>query len=136
MTSAAMIENASARDSVPRVLLIDDDSDFIDALQMRLESRGIAVGRATTGLDGFCWAVGESADAILLDYQLPNGRGDHILAELKQNLATHHIPVIAISGHKDRELEYTLVNEGAVRFLRKPVDFEELMDELQKHIAI
>jgi DNA-binding response OmpR family regulator len=102
---------------------------------MRLESRGIAVGRATTGLDGFCWAVGERVDAILLDYQLPNGRGDHILAELKQNLATNRIPVIVLSGSKDRELEFTLVNGGAVRFLHKPVDFEELMDELEKHFG-
>jgi len=120
----------------PRVLLVDDDPDYIRALQIRLESRGIAVLRAATGLDGFCSAVGEPADAILLDYQLPNGCGSFILEQLKSNLATRGIPVIVISGSKDRSLEYTLVNSGAVRFMHKPLDFEELMSELRKHLAI
>jgi CheY-like chemotaxis protein len=120
----------------PRVLCIDDDPEFVHALQTRLESRGIAVLRATTGLDGFCYAVGEPADAILLDYQLPNGRGDYILRQLKANLVTKGIPVIVISGSKDRALEYTLVNGGAVRFMHKPLDFDELMSELRKHLAV
>src|SRR5262245_34948904 len=120
----------------PRVLCIDDDEEFIQALQTRLESRGIAVFRATTGLNGYCYAVSEPADAILLDYQLPNGRGDFILRQLKANLATQEIPVIMISGSRDRALEYTLLNEGAVRFLHKPLDFEELMSELRKHLAV
>jgi DNA-binding response OmpR family regulator len=119
----------------PRVLCIEDDREFARALQFRLESRGISVLHAATGLDGFCTAVGESADAILLDYQLPNGCGHFILQQLKENLATSHIPVIVISGTKDRALEYTLVNVGAVRFFQKPFDFEELMSELCKHLT-
>ena len=121
--------------STPRVLCIEDDPEFARALQIRLESRGISVLRAATGLDGFCAAVGEPADAILLDYQLPNGCGHFILQQLKANLATSHIPVIVISGTKDRALEYTLVNVGAVRFFQKPFDFEELMCELRKHLT-
>lgn len=119
----------------PRVLCIEDDPEFARALQIRLESRGITFLCAATGLDGFCAAVGEPADAILLDYQLPNGCGHFILQQLKANLATSHIPVIVISGAKDRALEYTLVNVGAVRFFRKPFDFEELMSELRKHLT-
>jgi len=120
----------------PRVLCIDDDPEYIRALQIRLESHGIAVLRAMTGLDGFCYAVGEPADVILLDYQLPNGSGSYILEQLKINPTTNSIPVIVISGSKDRALEYTLVNGGAVRFMHKPIDFEELMNELRKHLAV
>jgi CheY-like chemotaxis protein len=126
----------SAPRPMPRVLCIDDDPEYVHALQIRLESRGISVLRATTGLDGFCCAVGESADAILLDYQLPNGCGDYILEQLKVNPATKDIPVIVISGSKDRALEFTLINDGAVRFMHKPLDFEELMSELRKHLAV
>jgi DNA-binding response OmpR family regulator len=43
--------------------------------------------------------------------------------------------VIVISGSKDRALEYVLINGGAVRYLHKPLDFEELMRELHKHLA-
>jgi len=120
----------------PRVLLIDDDHEYIRALQLRLESHSLAVVRASTGLDGFCCAVGESADVILLDYQLPNGRGDYILKQLKANPTTKNIPVIVISGSQDRALEYTLVNGGAASYLHKPLDFEDLMSELRKHVAV
>ena len=120
----------------PRVLCIDDDPEYNHALKIRLESHGVAVLRATTGLDGFCSAVGEPVDAILLDYQLPNGCGDYILEQLKVNPATKGIPVIVISGSKDRALEYTLINAGAVRFMHKPLDFEELMSELRKHLPV
>jgi len=119
----------------PRVLCIDDDPEYTQALKIRLESRGISVLRATTGLDGYCCALGESADVILLDYQLPNGCGDYILEQLKGNPATKNIPVIVISGSKDRALEFLLINGGAARFLPKPLNFEELMSELRKHLA-
>jgi two-component system, OmpR family, response regulator RpaA len=120
----------------PRVLCIDDDPDYVRAVQVRLESCGIAVSRATSGLDGFCSAVGERADAILLDYQLPNGCGDFVLQQLKVNPATKGIPVIVISGSKDRALEHTLINGGAVGFLHKPLDFEKLMSELRKYLPV
>jgi response regulator RpfG family c-di-GMP phosphodiesterase len=120
----------------PRVLCIDDDLDYVQALRRRLESRGIVVLRATSGLDGFCSAVGETIDAILLDYQLPNGCGDYILEQLKVNPTTKDIPVIVISGCKDRVLEHTLINGGAARFMHKPLDFEELMTELGKYLPV
>jgi two-component system, OmpR family, response regulator RpaA len=129
-------DNSMSRRPAPRVLCIDDDSDFCHALKIRLESRGLTVQQATTGLDGYCYALGESADVILLDYQLPNGSGDFILEQLKTNPATKGIPVIVISGSKDRALRHTLINGGAVRFLHKPLDFEELMSELGKHLPV
>ena len=92
--------------------------------------------RATTGLVGYCYALGESADVILLDYQLPNGCGDFILEQLKTNPATKDIPVIAISASKDRALRHTLINGGAVRFFSKPLDFEELMKELDMLLSV
>jgi two-component system, OmpR family, response regulator RpaA len=129
-------ENCVSRRPAPRVLCIDDDPDYCRALQIRLESRGLAVHRATTGLDGYCFALGQSADVILLDYQLPNGCGDFILEQLKTNPATKDIPVIVISGSKDHTLRHTLINGGAVRYLHKPLDFEELMSELDKHLRV
>jgi Response regulators consisting of a CheY-like receiver domain and a winged-helix DNA-binding domain len=129
-------ENCMSRRPAPRVLCIDDDPDYSRALQIRLESRGLAVDRVTTGLDGYCYALGNSADVILLDYQLPNGCGDIILEQLKTNPTTKDIPVIVISGSKDHTLRHTLINGGAVRYLHKPLDFEELMSELGKHLPV
>jgi CheY-like chemotaxis protein len=118
----------------PQVLCIDDDAEYTQALQLRLNSLGINVIRASTGLDGYCDAVAQPTDAILLDYQMPNGPGDYILEQLKVNPATKDIPVIVITGRKDHALELMMLNRGAARFLHKPLDFGELITELSKHL--
>ena len=117
-----------------RVLCIDDDDEYVQALRLRLTSYGIHILRASNGLDGYCDAVAQPTDAILLDYQMPNGPGDYILERLKKNPATKDIPVVVITGRKDRTLELKVLNRGAARFLYKPLDFGELMTELHKHL--
>jgi CheY-like chemotaxis protein len=119
----------------PQVLCIDDDAEYTRALQLRLNSLGINVLRASTGLDGYCDAVAQPTDAILLDYQVPNGPGDYILRQLKANPATRDIPVIVITGRTDHVLEKTMLNHGAAKFLQKPLDFGKLITELSKHFA-
>jgi CheY-like chemotaxis protein len=120
----------------PWVLCIDDDPDFSDALKCRLESYGVAVIRAFSGMEGYRLAFTHPARAILLDYNMPNGQGDYILGRLKDNRATKDIPVIVITGVLDKWLERKMYGLGASRFLNKPVQFDTLRDELAKSIDI
>jgi CheY-like chemotaxis protein len=124
------------REEPPWVLSIDDDADFSDALKCRLESYGVAVIRAFSGMEGYRLAFTTPARAILLDYNMPNGQGDYILGRLHDNPVTRHIPVIVITGVRDKSLERTMYGLGAKRFLTKPVQFETLRDELAKYIEI
>jgi DNA-binding response OmpR family regulator len=118
----------------PCVLCIDDDTDFLRALELRLKGRGIHVQQAATGIDGYCLALGQTVNVILLDCQLPNGPGNYILEQLKANSATRDIPVIVITGRQDRELELTMLSQGAEKFIHKPLNFGELMAELHRHL--
>jgi DNA-binding response OmpR family regulator len=104
---------------IPWVLCIDDDADYCRILKTRLEAYGVDVVRA---------------EAILLDYELPDGQGDYILNRLQDNPVTRDIPVIVITGHRDRCLERKMLNMGAVCFLNKPFEFSELLDELRTHL--
>ena len=125
-----------AVDQPPWVLSIDDDADFSDALKIRLEACGVAVVRAFSGMEGYRLAFANPASAILLDYNMPNGQGDYILGRLKDNPVTKNIPVIVITGVRDKSLERKMYGLGAERFLTKPVQFETLRDELAKFIEI
>jgi CheY-like chemotaxis protein len=123
-------------DEPPWVLSIDDDADFSDALKCRLEACGVAVVRAFSGMEGYRLAFTSPASAILLDYNMPNGQGDYILGRLSDNPVTKNIPVIVITGVRDKSLERKMYNLGAKRFLTKPVAFDTLRDELAKYIEI
>lgn len=137
ITAALESEGVDAvNDEPPWVLCIDDDADFSDALKCRLESYGVAVIRAFSGMAGYRLAFTHPARAILLDYNMPDGRGDYILGRLKDNLATKDIPVIVITGVRDKWLERKMYGLGAKRFLTKPVKFDALRDELAHYIEI
>ena len=122
--------------SLPWVLSIDDDIDFSWALKRRLESHGVAVVRACDGTDGYRTAFTRPADVILLDYEMPNGQGDYVLRRLKDNPITKDIPVIILTGRRDRALERRMLNMGAATYLTKPINFHDLLQELQQHIDV
>ena len=120
---------------MPWVLHVDDDRDLSAALGTRLEVHGIKVVRAFNGTEGVRTALSHPASAILLDYEMPNGQGDYVLGRLKSNPITCDIPVIMLTGRKDRFLERKLLGLGAAKFMNKPVDFNELHTELKRHIG-
>ena len=122
-------------DSRPWVLCIDDDADYSLALKLRLETHGIDLARAFEGMDGFVQAFMRPADVILLDYEMPNGQGDYILRRLKENPITKDIPVISVTGRRERSIERKMLSLGAALFMNKPIDFDRLLAGIQEQIA-
>ena len=119
---------------MPWVLCIDDDFDFSDVLKIRFDHYGVAVARAANGMAGYRMAFSTPARAILLDYQMPNGQGDYVLSRLKDNPVTRDIPVIMITGIKDKMLERRVMAMGAAGYFLKPVNFESLRERLAEYI--
>jgi DNA-binding response OmpR family regulator len=115
----------------PWVLLVDDDADLAATLKLRLEQHGVDLLHAFAGMEGYRFAITHEAQAIILDQELPNGKGEYILRRLKECPATEAIPVIVLTGTKDQALARRMYNLGAVRFLTKPVDWDKLWNELQ-----
>ena len=143
LESAACIEQEPTHEEAepqatqqPWVLCVEDDRDFSLALQLHLGRHNISVVRAFEGVEGLQTALARPAEAIILDYNLPNGRGDYVLRRLKANPFTREIPVIVVSGQKRPGLEKEMLHLGAVRFFAKPVRFDELLEEIQQQIAV
>jgi len=135
-SSPNLSSSADDTEQMPWVLHVDDDRDLSEAMAARFEVYGIKVVRAFDGTGGVRTALSHQASAIILDYEMPNGQGDYVLGRLKDNPITRDIPVIMLTGKKDRFLERKLLGIGAARFFNKPVDFNELLDELRQHIDI
>ena len=87
-------------------------------------------------MEGFRHAFSRATDVILLDCVLPNGQGDYVLRRLKDNPVTKPLPVIAITGHKNREMQRRMIALGADAFLYKPLEFSELLSEIGRHISV
>jgi DNA-binding response OmpR family regulator len=114
----------------PWVLCIDDDADLSYALKLRLENRGLQVVRAFAGMEGYRNACMTPAQAIILDYEMPDGNGDYVLGRLKESPLTRDIPVIVLTGRRERSLQRKMMNLGAAAFLNKPCDFDKLWSVL------
>jgi DNA-binding response OmpR family regulator len=119
----------------PWVLCIDDDASFSFALQLRLQEHGVDVLRAFAGREGYRTAFHSRAQAIILDYELPEGNGDYVLRRLKENPVTQDIPVIVLTGTRDRHLERKMYSLGAASFMNKPYDWNSLWRELKKFLT-
>lgn len=130
------LDGETSEAAPPWILCIDDDADFSDALRCRLESHGVAVVRAFDGMEGYRTAFSRPAEAIILDYEMPNGHGDYVLRRLKENPVTAEIPVVMLTGNKDRSVQRKLMALGAAAYYNKPVRFDELRRELSQYVEI
>ncbi len=93
----------------PVVLVVDDDEAARYVARYMLTSAGCQVIEAASGHEGVALALGEQPDAIFLDLHMPDMPGGEVLARLKRNTATAHIPVvICTSQHLDPPEEQRL----------------------------
>jgi DNA-binding response OmpR family regulator len=134
--AASSKAEADLGDSPPWVLCIDDDQDVSLAIKLRLEAHGVAVVRAEAGMAGYRCAFRYPADAIILDYNLPDGRGDYIMQRFKDNPLTKDVPVIVITGENNPSIERRLRSLGAVNYFAKPLVFDDVLAELRNHIDV
>jgi DNA-binding response OmpR family regulator len=66
---------------------------------------------------------------------MPSGNGEYTLRRLKENALTAHVPVIVLTGRRDKALERRMYSLGATRFFNKPMEWLKLWDELKLHLV-
>ncbi len=112
-----------------RVLLVDDEVDFVEPLARRLEARGYAVTVAHDGSAATRVAHEQSPDVVVLDVRLPGADGVSVLRRLK--LAHPATEVILLTGHGDVGSGIAGMRLGAFDYLLKPVEIDVLCERLQ-----
>lgn len=126
----------ASRSRMATILCIDDDPDIAGTIALRLRQYEVNVLAAFHGMQGFAIASREKPDVIITDLRMPMGEGEFVLDSLKRNSQTAHIPVIVLSGQRGDDLPGRVHRLGAVRFFRKPVLFEQLLEELSRYIPL
>src|SRR5512134_3171295 len=112
-----------------RVLLVDDEERFVQNLAKLLRSRGFEVA---TALDGAAGAAAvekkDGFDVVLLDVKMPGMDGIETLRRIKD--LSPDTEVIMLTGHADVETGIEAMREGALDYLMKPCDIEDLVAKI------
>jgi DNA-binding NtrC family response regulator len=112
-----------------RVLIVDDEIEFTEILSQRMEARDMAVDTAAGGREALEKARGKSYDAIILDLSMPEMDGMETLEHLLQE--NPDLQVIVLTGYATVEKGVEAIQHGAMQFLRKPAELQDLIDQIQ-----
>jgi len=115
-----------------KILIIEDETELITILQIRLSKDNFEVFAASDGNAGLTLANSIRPDVILLDIMMPGKDGFSLLRELKGNINTCDIPVIMVTA-KDK-MEASCILEGAESFIMKPFDYRQLEEKIKSLI--
>lgn len=111
-----------------RVLLVEDEVLFARAVVKRLQQAGYECEHAENLADGRALAKQFMPELALLDMRLPDGNGFDLLAEF----VTKGIAVIVMTAYGEVSDAVNAIKQGAVDYLKKPVDLEELLLVVEK----
>ncbi|MFZ0134100.1 MAG: response regulator [Desulfobacterales bacterium] len=112
-----------------RILVVDDEVDFLETIVNRLQKRKLETIGVTSGEEAIRILKDQLFDVILLDIKMPGGMdGIEVLREIKklQPLAE----VILLTGHASVETSIEGMKLGAFDYLLKPVKFEDLLEKM------
>ncbi len=113
-----------------RLLIVDDEEQFVEALSERLSLRDYDVTTSLTGEDAVEKIKNYNFDVVILDVRLPGIEGTEVLREIK-NLKPL-IEVIMLTGHGTVEMAIEGMKLGAFDFLMKPCETEDLTAKIAK----
>jgi DNA-binding NtrC family response regulator len=113
-----------------KILIVDDERDFLDAIEERLGTRGFAITTADSAEQALAAAADAKFDLALVDLQMPGMDGKALLQALKQS--HRFLEVIMLTGHGSIESAVECTKLGAHAYLTKPCPIDRLVEVLQE----
>lgn len=113
-----------------KLLIVDDEVQFLDSISKRLEMRGFEVSKATSGLEALEAAKAGGFDLAILDLKMPGMDGEEVLKILKQQ--HRYLEVIILTGHGSIDSAVMCTKLGAFGYLSKPYELEKLLEVLRQ----
>ncbi|XOF33491.1 MAG: response regulator [Candidatus Electrothrix sp. YB6] len=112
-----------------KVLLVDDEKEFVELLSLRLATRGLKVVAVNCGEQAVALVEKRHFDVAVIDLSMPGIDGIETLKRIKQTQPD--IEVLMLTGHATVASGVEAMKHGAGDFLQKPVEINELMDKIK-----
>ena len=116
-----------------KILLVDDEADFLEALSERMRTRGMDVTTSTSAKEALDAVEQGAYDAVVLDLMMPEVDGLEALRILKEK--DPKLQVILLTGHATVEKGVEAMKRGALDLLEKPTDIETLTQKIKEASA-
>ena len=113
-----------------KVLIIDDEQEFSQALAERMTNRGMVVSTSGSAIEGLKCVEKNAFDVVILDLQMPEMDGLEALKILKKKKP--ETQVILLTGHATVEKGIEAMKLGAMDLLEKPADLSTLTEKIKK----
>jgi len=113
-----------------KVLIIDDEQEFTQALAERMTNRGMTVSTSSSAIEGLQSVEEHAFDVVVLDLQMPEMDGIETLKILKKK--NPELQVILLTGHATVEKGIEAMKLGAMDLLEKPADMTTLTEKIKK----
>ena len=113
-----------------KVLIVDDEKDFVEMFSLRLQGQGEKVSIAYSGKEALKILEHVAIDVVILDIRMPCMDG---IGTLRQIKTLHpNVEIILLTGHGSTETAVEGMKLGAFDYLMKPADFDEIKIKLEK----
>ncbi len=112
------------------ILIVDDETDFVDTMLKRFRIRKMPVTSAASGPEALQLMEQQDFDVVILDVRMPGMDGLEVLRQIK----TRHplTEVIMLTGHASLDAGMQGMGLGAYDYVLKPADFDELLDKVRR----
>jgi two-component system response regulator GlrR len=118
----------------PRVILVDDDPGLLRLLTLRLKSEGYDVAAAESAAQALTAVPRFQPDVVVTDLRMADVDGIGLLRELQRRFPA--LPVLLMTAHGTIPDAVEATKSGAFAFLTKPVDKDQLLEQLQKALRV
>ena len=116
-----------------RILIVDDEDEFVSALVERLEIRGHSAMGVTSGKEAIHQVSEHEYDVVVLDVKMAGEDGVEVMKRIKEIRST--LPVILLTGHMSKEDSDEGMKAGAIDYIIKPIEIEDLIKKMKEAIA-
>ena len=112
-----------------KVLLVDDEADFLDTLVKRMKKRAVEACGVGSGEEALDHLNQSQIDVVVLDVRMRGMDGIETLKEVKRRYPL--VEVIMLTGHASMEVAIEGMEIGAFDYLMKPIDIDDLLYKIE-----
>jgi len=112
-----------------RVLLVDDEEEFLEIMSERMRARDIEVTTSTSAREALDMIARDSFDAVIMDFMMPEMNGIEALKVIKEK--NPEMQIILLTGHATVEKTVEAMKAGAMDLIEKPADLDALAQKIK-----
>jgi CheY-like chemotaxis protein len=123
--------------STRRILVVEDNEMNMQLVEYLLEEGGYEIVKASSGEEALAVTIDntDTLDLILMDIHLPGMDGLSVVRQMKENVGTSRIPILALTAHAMRGDKDRFLEAGCDGYISKPIDVKTFIQSIEQYLV-